>query len=446
MPPPLSLLIGILLIVYFFWMDRKRIEGVSNAIWIPFIWMFFAGSRFVSQWLSLGPPSSVGDAVVDGSPLDRVVFAALIFTGILILRQRRINWNLFFAKNAWIWLYFLLGAISFFWSDYPFVSFKRWIKAVGTLVMVLVILTEERPYAAIGIILRRLAFIFLPLSVVFVKYYPYLGRQIHSWSGTQSYTGVATQKNGLGEICLIAGIYFLWNLLIARRDKNEPSHQLPHIIYILILPIWAWLFYIVNSMTSLVCFFVGAGIIIVARQPAVNREPRRLIRICFLLIVLFGIMQFAFDMKDTVIEMLGRRPDLTTRVPMWEDMLSMVKDPLLGYGYESFWLGPRLNYMREIWGMEHQAHNGYLEMYLNMGLIGVCIIGCWIVSGFRKINRQLVIDNGAAVLRLCFIVVIAIYNWTEATFYGNNNLWLLFFFGVMDMLREISNNTPASRS
>jgi O-antigen ligase len=166
-------------------------------------------------------------------------------------------------------------------------------------------------------------------------------------------------------------------------------------------------------------------------------------RIGISFIVLFGIMELAFDMKDTMIAMLGRRPDLTTRVPMWEDLLSMVRNPLLGFGYESFWLGDRLIYMENKWGIKQQAHNGYLEMYLNMGLIGVFFIVGWIVSGLRKGNRYLDIDYPAAVLRLCFIVIVAVYNWTEATFYGNTNMWLLFFFGVMDMGRGTNKNMPS---
>ena len=43
--------------------------------------------------------------------------------------------------------------------------------------MVLVILTEKRPYEAVGVILRRLAFLLLPLSVLFIRYYPDLGRE-----------------------------------------------------------------------------------------------------------------------------------------------------------------------------------------------------------------------------------------------------------------------------
>jgi O-antigen ligase len=394
--------------------------------------MFIAGSRLVSQWLMIGPTTSIED----GSPLDRVIFSILILGGIFILFKREINWNYLINRNAWIWLYFLFGLISIFWSEYPFVSFKRWSKAIGTIVMVAIIMTEKLPYEAIGLIIRRLSFIFLPLSVVFVKYYSYLGRQFHISAGTPIFTGVATQKNGLGEICLIVGIYFVWNLLVARMDKKELSHQLPTSVYIITLPIWVWLFYIVDSMTSLVCFAVATGIFLVARLPAVAAEPKRLIKICLFFIFAITITESLFDVKDTVITALGRRPDLTTRVPMWEDMLTMAGNPIVGYGYESFWLGPRLEYMREKWAMEHQAHNGYLEMYLNMGIIGVIFIIGWIVKGLRNVSRILATNVSAGTLGFCFVVVIPIYNWTEATFFGYNNLWLLLFFAAMDTNTE----------
>jgi len=436
MPPLIALLISIILIAYLFVIDKKKSDGVSNAIWIPFIWMFIAGSRLVSQWLTMGPPMSAED----GSPLDRIVFTGLIIAGIYVLFRRKINWNHFLKRNGWIWFYFVFGLLSFLWSEYPFVSFKRWNKALGTLIMALIIMSENRPYEAIGIILRRLAFIFLPLSVVFVKYYPHLGRQYHISAGTPMFTGVATQKNGLGEICLVIGIYFLWNLLVASMDRKETTHKLAYSIYVVMLPIWAWLFYIVDSMTSLICFGVATGIFLIARLPAVIAEPKKLMKICLFLIFFAGIFEFSFDVKDTLITALGRRPDLTTRVPMWEDMLSMAGNPIVGYGYESFWLGPRLKYMREKWGMEHQAHNGYLEMYLNMGLIGVLFIVGWIAIGLRNVYRQLSTNATAGTLGFCLIVVIAIYNWTEATFFGYNNLWLLLFLAIMD-LDNVSENT-----
>ena len=66
--------------------------------------------------------------------------------------------------------------LSLLWSDYPFVGFKRWFKSLGDPLMALVIVSERYPAAALTSVLRRCAFLLLPLSVVFIKYFPALGR------------------------------------------------------------------------------------------------------------------------------------------------------------------------------------------------------------------------------------------------------------------------------
>ncbi|PXF56317.1 MAG: hypothetical protein C4B58_13900 [Deltaproteobacteria bacterium] len=440
MPPQLALLICILLILYLFRLDlKKKIDGVSRAIWIPLIWMFITGSRFVSHWLNLGSPVTT-EAYLEGSPVDRAFFLVLIAASAVILLRRGLNWGKIFENNPWIWLYFLFGLISILWSDYPFVSFKRWIKTLGTVSMALVILTEDCPYEAIGVIFRRLAFLLLPLSVLFIKYYPHLGRAYHM--GKPMFTGVTTQKNSLGVICLIFGIYFCWSLLFNLREGTELGRQ-PHLsIYLILLPMIAWLLYMANSATSLACMVVAICILLVGRLPAVAREPRRILTLCIACVALFGIMEFFFDVKDTIITMLGRRPDLTTRVPMWEDLLAMVKNPIVGYGWESFWLGDRQQILIETWGLAHNAHNGYLETYLNLGLIGLFFLLGWIVFGLGKVSRHLGIDYPAALLRLCFIAVVVLYNWTEATLCGVNYIWMVFILGTI----EVPGNTRPNRS
>lgn len=415
-------------------MDRKKNDGVSKAIWIPLIWMVFAASRefsfWIHYWFNIGLYSA---SIEEGNPIERVFHTVLIAAGIVVLRRRRLNWNKLFTKNSWIWLYFIFAALSFLWSDYPFVSFKRWIKTLEGIIMVIVILTEGRPYDAIGVILRRMAFLLLPLSVLFIKYYPSLGKTYHGFAGTAMYTGVAGQKNGLGAICLISSIYSFWKLIFNRKEKMRSGQQLHFSIYLIIFPMIAWLLYMANSATSNACVVVAVCLFLVARLPAFVRNPRRIITFGVVCIVLFVIMDLAFDVEGTIITMLGRRPDLTTRVPMWEDLLSMVKNPIVGYGYESFWLGKRRDYMAEIWGIDRQAHNGYLEMYLNLGLVGLFFMIGWILSGLRKVHRHLVVDYPAAMLRLCFILVVAIYNWTEAAFYGMSIMWVLLLVGIIDI-------------
>jgi exopolysaccharide production protein ExoQ len=428
MPPQLALLICIIIILYLFWVDRKKVEGVSRAIWIPIIWMFLDASRYVSQWLGLGTPNVSADALLEGSPVDRAVFTGLIIAGLLVLRQRKISWTSLFTKNPWIWLYFVFGALSFIWSDYPFVSFKRWIKGLGNVVMILVVLTEERPYLAIGVILRRLAFLLLPLSVLFIKYYPELGRAYHM--GRPMYTGVGFQKNALGQICLLSGVYFSWNLLLGRRVESEPGHRLHYSVYFLILPMITWLLYMANSATSLACTIVAIGIFVVGRQPAIENKPQRILYLGIGCAALFAIMEYAFGVKDSIIFMLGRNPDLTGRHQIWENYLALVRNPIVGYGYESFYLSVQLQDVTE---QIRSTHNGYLEMYLNLGIIGVLFVLGWILSGLRKVHRQLGTDYPAAMLRLGFIAVVTLYSWTEATFAGVSNMWSLLLFAAMSI-------------
>ncbi len=369
------------------------------------------------------------NSVLEGNPLNRNVFLILILVGIIILLKREIDWYTVFKKNKCIWLYFLFGAISFFWSDFPYISFKRWIKASGVLIMAMIIVTDARPYWSIGIVIKRLSFILLPLSVLFIKYYPELGRTYHF--GIPLYTGISPTKNSLGALCLISGIYYSWSLLYESRSKNNPNFQLPSFIYIIMIPMIVWLFYMANSATSLASMLSALCLFILARHPMFDREPRKIISFGIGGTFLFVLMEYAFNLKDTIVVMLGREPDLTTRVPMWDDLMSMVGNPLLGAGYESFWLGERLKIIQQHWGDLIQAHNGYLEMYLNMGIIGLVFILCWMISGIINVRDHLLIDYPAAILRLCFIVVAALYNYTEATFYGVSTIWMLFFIGVI---------------
>ena len=81
--------------------------------------------------------------------------------------------------NAPILLFFSYCAVSILWSDYPDVALRRWIKALGDLVMVMIILTDPEPLAALKRFLARTGFLLVPVSVLLIKYYPdFFGTQI----------------------------------------------------------------------------------------------------------------------------------------------------------------------------------------------------------------------------------------------------------------------------
>lgn len=456
MPLQLVVLIFIVFAVYYFRANLQTNDDLSQSLWVPLAWIFFASSLFPTQWLNIGTTAASID-IAEGSTGDAVVFFILILAGVKILMRRQINLSEMFKQNIWVWLFFCYGAVSILWSDYPFISFKRLIKAFGNVIMVAVILSEERPFKAFGVILTCVAFVFLPLSIIFIKYYPALGRAYHM--GMPMFTGITSHKNGLGQTCLIFGIYFSWSLLFNRWNRIEIK-QLHYLTYFVILFMIAWLLYKADSATSTICLAFSICLFLVGRYSTIARQSSRILYLTIGCIILFGLLEFLFDISATLITMMGRRPDLTTRIPMWGELIAMVKNPVVGFGYESFWLGARRAFMAERWAITSQAHNGYLEMYLNMGLIGLFFLLSWVLSGLRKINHYFSIDYTVALLRFCFVLVILIYNWTEATFYGVSIMWMILLLGVMKVpiqnspgkfsdklpIKEFKKPRPRSRS
>jgi exopolysaccharide production protein ExoQ len=430
----LATVICVLLVVYLFRVEARS-SDVPRTLWIPLLWMFLAGSRYVSGWLSLSSSASTELYMdMEGSPVDALVFFILMAAGVIVLFRRRLRWGKLLTQNGWIVAFFLFSVLSITWSDNPLISSKRLVKCFGTVIMALVILTERRPYAAVVMVLRRLAFLTLPLSVVFIKYIPEFGRAYHM--GIPMFTGVSSGKNGLGQLCLLGGIYAWASLLHRSHDSLTLGGRIR--VDVLFLVLIAWLLTMANSATSLVCLGLAAGLLLLSRVPAMVRSPQRIMTLAMVSLLLVGVLNLTVvDLSDTAVASLNRDPTLTTRIPMWRDLLGTAPNPLVGAGYESFWSSKPGLVMRARWEV-FQAHNGYLEQYLNLGIIGLTLLLVSMVSGLFKIWYHLPVDFHSAVLRLCFVLTVAFYNWTEATLYGISNTWLLLLVGIIEIRGSVS--------
>ena len=162
MPPALAFAVSIVFVILLFRYDPARDRSTSPALWLPLIWMFFAGCRLPAQWLGL-TPISAATAFEEGSAFDRMFFLSLIAGGLWILSKRHLRWPAVFASNSALTAFVLFALASVIWSDYPFVSLKRWIRDLGMYLMVLVVLTDRRPLEAISTLLRRLSFLTLKI-------------------------------------------------------------------------------------------------------------------------------------------------------------------------------------------------------------------------------------------------------------------------------------------
>ena len=436
MVPILATVGCILFIVYLFWTDLRRPDSPSKALWVPLAWMFLAGSRWVSSWLNVAPTLASASDYAEGSPLDRAVFFGLIVAGIFILSRRKINWGKLLVNNKWIILYFLYCLASAAWSDEPFVLVKRWIKDLGNPIMALVILTERRPYEAIMVVLRRLAFLLLPLSVLFIRYYPELARSYRP-DGSPMYTGVGHQKNDLGLMCLMAGLYLFGELLQRRKETGLTFTRQHKIVFVVLIGMLAWLLHMSDSQTSVACLLTAVLVLLLGRMPFVARRPSGIIGVLFCSALVIWLLNDVLDVKGLVLSFLGRNPTLTNRTEVWQTLGAFAVNPIVGTGFMSFWTGERLDHVWRLLGAGiNQAHNGYLEQYLNLGYVGVAFIVIIMLSGLLGVRRHLNVDPAAGMLRLCFIVSAALYNFTEASFYGMSDMWVLLLLGCLEVPRQ----------
>ena len=431
MPPILAAFIYGCIIVGLFCLDRDKRGSVSISLWLPVIWLFLACSRSTAQWLQLRTPIDSSDQILEGSPIDRLIYTGLLAIGLMILVPRKDRVLKFLRQNSSILLFFGFCLMSLLWSDFAGVAFKRWTKALGDFVMVLIVLTERDPTLAIKKLLSRASFLLVPLSILFIKYYPQLGKGYSRWEGRALYSGVATNKNTLGVICLFFGLGSLWRLLAANEDRGSKTRTRRLIAHSLVLVMVLWLFWIANSMTSTSCFVMAAALLLICNLPFVARRP------AFVHLLVVGVLLVCFSilflgLSPGMLATIGRNPTLTDRTEVWSLVLGLVKNPYFGTGFESYWLGPRLDRIWSIysWGPT-EAHNGYIEVYLNLGWVGIALLSVVLITGYATVIKAYRRNLPTAGLFVAFFTAGIIFNFTEAAFFRMMApAWVFFLLAI----------------
>lgn len=428
MPPYLALALCIVFIFVIFKLDSTS-NSSSVILWIPTIWLLIIASRPISFWFIASSYSnqsiSFEESILEGSYIDRVVYILLIIFGFIAIIRRNVSIINIFNSNRLFIIIIMYAFISIFWSDFPQVALRRWIKFVGSLLMILLVVTEKDSEEAIKIINRRCVYILVPLSIIMYKYFLNIGRGYDAWTGDQLINGISYNKNGLGCLCLTSGLILTWEIIIKNNiySKNEYRDIL---IKYLFLGMIIFLLIKSDSMTSLVTMFIGIGIIYILRYDIIKNNINGIsIFVAFCLFIYF----VAFNIiNNMVFKFIGRDATLTGRTELWNVLLAMNTNFLAGVGFESFWLGDRLGYLLDKfqWG-PNQAHNGYLEIYLNLGIIGLIIVIGFVYSIYNHSIKLIKQKHQFGSLMLSLVIILLLYNITEAAFLRTTNqLWFIF--------------------
>ena len=433
MPPILATILTLLGIAWLFRRDFREQPNVTAALWLPFFWIFISGSRFFTDWIGILSGVRVGGASVqEGSTLDALFYFVMIAGGLRVLNRRQINWSQFVAENRWVAIYLGYCLLACLWSDYPFISAKRWVKLMGQPVLVLVLLTEPDPVESFTRLMKRFSFFVIPVSVLFIKYYPDLGSCYDQWNGMRMNTGITTDKNALGALCFALGLFYVWHGWRVWRWERSPERKRELLLCLVFLAAIMHLFRMAQSSSPIGAFMMAMGMMALLGLKSVNHRRLTSYLAIGIIAALIGI--WGIELDKMVIHMLGRNPNLTGRTEIWGYLLSMDFNRVIGVGFESFWLGPRLDELALMLpGLSlNEAHNGYLETLIQIGGIGVALTVAMVLATYFKSHRALLAGAEFARYRLAYLAAFIIYNFTEALFRTTAFAFFLFFLAAID--------------
>jgi exopolysaccharide production protein ExoQ len=417
-----------------FYLNRDKSIRTSKALWLPVAYLWILESRPVSVWLGMDS-SGTGDVQLEGSPIDAAIFGILLIAAICVLVHRGRRTFTFLTANGPILVYFLFCLLSILWSDFPGVAFKRWIKAIGDLLMILIVVTDEQPIAALSRLFSRTSFILVPFSILFIKYYPYLGRGFDAWTGQPMNNGVTLNKNLLGVDTFVLLLGVLSSVLALLRPDEMPPHRGRHLLAQgTLLALGISLLITAHSATSLVCFVLGAGLMLTTRLRFMRRRPAA-VHVLVLVLTVSASLVMLLGGGASAAQALGRNSTLTGRTEIWAAVIPMAPNPLVGAGFESFWLSPRVHQRlaQLIPGLPlNEAHNGYIEVYLQLGWVGLALIGLIFISGYRRSVMAFRRAPALGSLMIAYILASMVYSVTEAGFRMLDPIWIFFLLAVIE--------------
>ncbi len=352
-----------------------------------------------------------------------------IFLVALLLILLRWKLSLVASLRAPIfWLLVALMMASFLWSDFPADTMRK----SGSLFETI---TFGVYFGSRFSLSKQLQLLAIASSLIILTAFLYSvalpGYAIETGGHAGDWRGPFIQKNEFAKItvlcCISTYLYksesALWNvtrlaivflsgLMIVLSDSKTALL----VISLLLLSVYAY-----RGLYSLVR----------------NRSALLIPSLSLFLMTLLGSSLLLVANLGNIANNAGKDLTLTGRTTIWSAVSYKIAErPLLGYGYLGFW--------RDIYGgsayvgkvfnniyLPKDAHNGFLELALAFGFVGVALFG---LSFLHILLRSAVLPVSVglqtAYWPLVYLTFLILYNQTEATLILHNSIFFVLFVAL----------------
>lgn len=319
-------------------------------------------------------------------------------------------------RTPWIIAVVLLAVCSTAWSQSPALTFRRSLILLATTLFGIYFGTRF-PMREQVQILAWTILIVLAVSVCVAVAVPQYG--LDTGPHFRNWRGLFHQKNMLARIAVLGICAFL-----AWRPFFRPLRYLAMVGAIVVL-------LMTGSATGLIVFLailLAHQLFPLLRAPATTR----VLLFILLLVMGAGFALLLLNNSDLLVTLVGRDVTLTGRTDLWRAVLvSIGKRPMLGYGFDGFWLGMQGESATVILAVRWvvvQAHNGFLELWLNLGATGLALfLSAYFVCLRNAVRFYLRGRDTVRAWPLLYLSFLFMYNLTEATEMEQNSIFMVLF-------------------
>ena len=371
-------------------------------------------------------PSANGRTGVVNNPV-MFAFTASLIIGTVILGipvYRRCLKTL--LNNPWLTGLYLWSVSSIFWSAAPSMIARGGLSIWAFLLCGIIAAQYLDAGETTKLLCNVVVFLAL-LSIVFQLCFPVRETMAPGW------TGVYGEKNHLG---IGMGVGCIAQLASPRRWTPLRLLQLTLFVTLLILS---------QSTTSMGFVAAAFGLYLVLRLPP-RVQPLATATLAGSLILAFALIP---HLTEKMFSLTGKNTNFTGRDVIWRFTWEQWKTrPLIGYGLYSFWESEDALIQQWLGWNPRQAHNGFLEVGVTTGVIGVMFLVGSLFGGLMLIlkARKQGLNTAALWLTLSWVAIM-IDNLTEADFMIPGPLWftycLVYFMTYAELHRVVTKRKQA---
>ena len=330
-----------------------------------------------------------------GSPLVQLLTFAVYGPALLFILVRPIEFLKVLTRGWAGSLLLLLALTSVIWSVDPYVSIRRSIALVIAMIYVVHASSWFTPHRFI----RQLALVLGVLVILSVIAAAVPGYGIHpNGPHIGRWRGVFMSKNTLGVVCGVACFTFASMLGMTPKPSRERW------LWGSLLGLGGILILLADARTSLVALLAALAAIAAAKMIYLpngwQKKMALSLRVAIVSAVTITVVVIQPIAAAVILNILGRTMTLSGRTHLWEYAINKGLDrPWLGAGFKTFWVDKLtldLRVLHEHWNIEGEtqamtanAHDGYLDAWLELGVPGLALILImfWIVA--RRANIAL---------------------------------------------------------